>query len=196
MSKRSNVWAFVVYPEDSLPDNYMQMFRDLHIPTLLSPVHDKDINADYTEKKKHIHVMLYFGKGANKSFDQVKEISDKFNGCNPIIVNNVNAMIRYFVHYDNPEKVQYLRSDLICISGFDIKDAFDSYTNDSLMYSSIEDYIRDNEIYNFYTLVYFLKQNNLYIELEFLRRHSLYFKSILDGRYHILLRKNKVTDNE
>lgn len=196
MSKRSNVWAFVVYPGDSLPDNYIQMFRDLHIPTLLSPVHDKDVNADYTEKKKHIHVMLYFGKGANKSFDQVKEISDKFNGCNPIIVNNVNAMIRYFVHYDNPEKVQYLRSDLICISGFDIKDAFDSYTNDSLIYSSIENYIRDNEIYNFYHLVYFLKQNNLYIELEFLRRHSLYFKSILDGRYHILLRKNKVTDYE
>ena len=112
-NKRSNLWCFVGYPNDSLPKNYLSILQNEHIACLVSPIHDKDKNADNTEKKKHIHFMVYYGNGANKSQDQVSELSKKLNGTIPIIVNSRNAMIRYFIHADNPEKKQYSRNDLI-----------------------------------------------------------------------------------
>lgn len=190
MSKRSNVWAFVIYPGDSCPDNYLDIIQSWHIPTLISPVHDQDLNADETEKKKHIHVMLYFGSGSNKSYEQVYLYSSQLNGTIPIIVNNTNAMIRYFIHKDNPEKHQYDRSELTCLSGFEINDAFESYSNDSLYYDFLEEFINEKGIYNFFILVMELKIGNYIYELDFLRRHTIYFRTLLDHRYH-LAEKNK-----
>lgn len=181
--KRSNVWTFIGYPNDSLPDNYLSIIQNWHIPCLVSPIHDKDINADDTEKKKHIHFMLYFGKGANKSYDQVLFYTKSLNATIPQIVNSVNAMVRYFVHYDNPEKFQYKKSDLICLSGFDIGDSFESYSNDEKIYERIEELINDFQVYNFSILVQLLKSMHMNIELSFLRRHTLYFREILNGNY-------------
>lgn len=182
MANRSNVWAFIIYPGDSAPDNYLNIIESWHIPALVSPIHDKDLNADETEKKKHIHIMLYFGKGANKSFVQVKQYSDQLCGTIPIIINNTNAMIRYFIHFDNPEKHQYKRSDLICISGFEINDAFESYTNESMYYDFIEEWIKEYDVYNIFELMCSLKDNNLLSELDFMRRHSVYIRYLLDGK--------------
>lgn len=182
MSDRSNVWAFIIYPDDSCPNNYLNIIENWHIPALVSPIHDKDLNADETEKKKHIHIMLYFGKGANKSFAQVKQYSDQLCGTIPIIINNTNAMIRYFIHFDNPEKHQYKRSDLICISGFEINDAFESYTNDSMYYDFIEEWIKKYDVFNIFELMCSFKDNNLLSELDFMRRHSVYIRYLLDGK--------------
>jgi len=188
VKKRSNVWAFIIYPKDSAPDNYLNIIESWCIPALVSPLHDKDKNADGEDKKEHVHVMLYFGKGANKSIEQVQEYSKQLNGTIPIIVNNTNAMIRYFVHFDNPEKkgkYKYDKKDLICLSGFEINDAFSSYTNDSLYFDFIEDWIKENNLDNFFNLVFSLKINNFVYELDFLRRHTMYFKAMLDARYHL-----------
>lgn len=186
MAKRSNVWAFIVYPGDSCPDEYVSIVNGWHIPALISPVHDMDLNADESEKKKHVHIMLYFGKGSNKSLDQVKEYSEQLHGTMPIIVNNTNAMIRYFIHFDNPEKHKYSKADLISLSGFEIDDAFESYTNDSMYFDFLEEYIAEKGIYNFFILVMNLKQDNFLYELDFLRRHTIYFRTLLDHRYHLV----------
>lgn len=191
MSQRSNVWCFVIYPDDSAPSNYLEIIRSWHIPALVSPIHDSDINADDTEKKKHIHVLLYFGVGANKSFDQVKVYSDQLFGTIPIRVNSVNAMIRYFIHKDNPEKHQYRQEDLIVCSGFEIGNAFDNFSDQELMYEQIEKIIVDNGIFNMFNLVVFLKGYNMKDELRFLRTHTYYIKALLDGRYQLLNSQKK-----
>ena len=41
--KRSNKWAFLIYQE-AVPENYLEILKDLHIPFVLSPWHDKDVN--------------------------------------------------------------------------------------------------------------------------------------------------------
>ena len=41
--QRSNKWAFLFYRE-SAPENYLEILEDLHIPFILSPWHDKDVN--------------------------------------------------------------------------------------------------------------------------------------------------------
>ena len=105
--RRSNLWSCVIYPGDSLPDNYLDIIKEWHVPVLLSPVHDAAKNADDSEKKVHVHLMIDFGSGQNKSFDQVNNLVKSLKGTIPIIVNNRSAMIRYFIHKDNPEKHQY-----------------------------------------------------------------------------------------
>ena len=57
MSKeqRSNKWAFLFYKE-SAPEDYLEILEGLHIPFILSPWHDKDVNRKTGElKKAHKH---------------------------------------------------------------------------------------------------------------------------------------------
>lgn len=183
MSDRSNVWTFVCYPGDSLPENYIQIIDNWHVPTLLSPVHNKDKNGDESEKKKHIHVMLYFGSGANKSFNQVKKLSDQLGATRPEIVRSTNSLIRYFIHRDNPEKAQYRVEDLRAYGGFEYLTAFENYTNDEQCYKFIEDIINSEVIYNLHTLVVELRRRNCNYEAMFVRKHTIYFRSYLDGVY-------------
>lgn len=191
MSSRSNVWACVIYPDDSAPSNYLEIIRSWLIPALISPVHDADRNADDSEKKKHVHILLYFGSGANKSIDQVRYYTDQLHGTIPIRVNCTNAMIRYFIHKDNPEKHQYDQSELICCSGFEVGNAFDSFADDELMYQQIEKIIIDHGIYNMFNLVLWLKDYNMIGELRFLRSHTYYIKAVLDGRYQLVQSQKK-----
>lgn len=55
--KRSNKWAFLLYQE-SAPDNYLDILEDMHIPFVLSPWHDKDINKETGEFKKLTNTVL------------------------------------------------------------------------------------------------------------------------------------------
>ena len=41
--KRSNKWAFLLY-QDSAPENYLDILEEMHIPFVLSPWHDKDVD--------------------------------------------------------------------------------------------------------------------------------------------------------
>lgn len=186
--KRSNVWAFIIYPDDNLPNDYLSIINNWHIPCLLSPIHDLDLNGDETEKKKHIHLMLYFGVGANKSFKQVKLYSDQLNGSNPIIINCTNAMIRYFIHKDNPEKHQYDINDIMSFSGFEYKQAFENYTTDEELYSVIEDFIFTNCIFNYADLLNGLKEHNMFYECSFVRKHVNHFIHCLNGVYQKTIR--------
>lgn len=53
--KRSSKWAFLLYKE-STPDNYLEILEEMHVPFVLSPWHDKDVNIETGEvKKAHKH---------------------------------------------------------------------------------------------------------------------------------------------
>ena len=51
--QRSNKWAFLIY-QDSVPENYLDILEGLHIPYVLSPWHDKDVNKSTGEIKKEL----------------------------------------------------------------------------------------------------------------------------------------------
>lgn len=195
--KRSNLWICVVYPGDSLPKNYEDIIKSWHLPVLCSPIHDADKNADSTEKKKHIHIMIDFGSGQNKSFDQVKSFTDQLKGTVPWICHSRSAMIRYFIHLDNPEKHQYSIDDFKKYGGFDFKGAFDSFTSEDQLYRFLEDIIYDNAIFNYAVLLRYLNELHMNYEAMFLRKHSLHFKALIDGQYHLIQSgKQIITSNE
>lgn len=194
---RSNTWTFCVYPDDSLPSNYLEIINGWGVATLLSPVHDSDLNGNGMEKKKHIHVMLYFGKGANKSYKQVMKFVERLHGCPCEVVHNSVGMIRYFIHRDNPEKYQYRLEDLKSFFGFQYLEAFENNaTDENAYYDFLEDYCEDNMIYNYYQLTISLKRHGLKNELNFLRRHSTHIRYVLTDKYQILKRLDKLTNED
>lgn len=169
---RSNTWTFCIYPE-SMPKDYLQIIGSWCIPILLSPVHDSDVNGNGMEKKEHIHVLMYFGKGANKSYSQVMKFVEKLHGCPCEVVHNSVGLIRYFVHKDNPEKHQYSIDDMRSFFGFEYLSAFqNNLIDEDRFFNFIEEFCEDNRIYNYYQLTLLLKRDNLLSELNFLRQHS------------------------
>lgn len=148
---RTRNWTFVLY-EDSAPENWRDLIDDEHIEWIESPWHDKDINADGTPKKKHKHILLLFG--GVKSYEQVKEITDKLGQPIPQRIHNTKAMVRYMAHLDNPEKAQYNPSDIIPHGGVDLAELL--RPSSSERYTIIRDmidYIRSAAVTEFQDLM-------------------------------------------
>ena len=61
------------------------------VPGFISPLHNKDVNADGTPKKPHWHVILTF-KGL-KSYEQVKAITDKLNAPAPQVCKDTRLTL-------------------------------------------------------------------------------------------------------
>jgi hypothetical protein len=148
---RTRNWTFVLY-EDSAPENWRELLDEMHIEWIESPWHDKDLNADGEPKKKHKHILLmYPGK---KSYEQIKELTDKLNQPIPQRCHNAKAMVRYMAHLDNPEKAQYNPSDIIAHGGVDVSDML--RPSSSERYSIIKDmidYVRSAGIIEFQDLM-------------------------------------------
>lgn len=157
--RRYRNWAFVFYPGDSAPDNWLDLLRDLHIAGFISPFHDLDKNPDDSEKKSHRHcILMYDGV---KSASQVKEDISALHGTIPIPIKSLKGYARYLVHADNPEKVQYSPDDVICLGGAE----YDQYIGDSPMYRHRElikmrQFIKSNSIYSFSDFYDYCDANN------------------------------------
>ena len=113
---RKRNFATMVYPE-SAPENWRELLAGYFVPAFVSPLHDKDINANGEPKKPHYHVMVMFeGK---KSDEQVKSLFDAIGGVGLEKVESLRGMARYLCHLDNPDKAQYNPSDVIAMNGSD-----------------------------------------------------------------------------
>ena len=49
-TNRTRNYACIVYPE-SAPDNWKELLEDMHIPALISPLHNQDTLPDGTARK-------------------------------------------------------------------------------------------------------------------------------------------------
>lgn len=114
---RTRNWAIIVYP-DSAPDNWLDVISDLHTPSLLSPLHDKDKRANGEDKKPHYHLLLMFD--SVKTYEQVSEICEMLKAPIPQRVQSVKGYARYLVHMDDPDKHQYDRDDIRAFAGADV----------------------------------------------------------------------------
>lgn len=156
-SERSKVWAGVVYP-DSAPEDWIDRLRSLMIDAFVSPLHDKDCNADGEVKKAHWHVLLMFG--SMKTQEQAREAMEQF-GCtvSPERVRNTRGYARYLCHLDNPEKCQYNQSDVIAIGGADYLTAIGLPTDKYDILIQMQDWCDANKVYGYATLVRYARSN-------------------------------------
>jgi len=113
-------WATVVYPE-SAPENWIETLKISGAQVAISPLHDRDLEADEkTPKKAHWHVMMVYP--GPKSLASVKAFCSTFGGIQPVPLEAVRGYYRYLTHQDNPEKFQYDEKDIQCLNGFSILD--------------------------------------------------------------------------
>lgn len=147
--KRKRNWAFVLYP-DSAPDNWLELLQDELVPGFVSPLHCDDFNADGEAKKAHHHVILTF-KGL-KSYDQVKEITDKLNAARPEPCKDIRAYARYLCHMDNPEKAQYSPGDVVNLCGADYFETTKCAADTDSALSEMMDWCIDQGCYSFFAL--------------------------------------------
>ena len=180
--QRSNKWAFLFYQE-SAPEDYLNVLEELHVPFVLSPWHDKDVNRSTGEfKKAHKHGAFFFD--SLKSYTQVSElISNKLNGPAHVeVVMSPKGMYDYFTHAENPEKTPYNIMDIESGAGFEL-DKFLAENNPDLL-QQVYEIMRDSglkEFANFTDLV----AEEFPLLLYYVFDKSYFFKIYLDSKRYI-----------
>lgn len=192
---RSLTWAFIIYPE-SMPENWLEILRDLHTLGAVSPLHENDINPDGTIKKAHYHVLLKFP--TKKSAQQIYSIERKL-GTNvfPEPVDNFDGYLRYLIHIDNPEKYQYELKDIIPLAGLDVESYFaPSKTRASTIIMEICEWLMDHPDVTEFDILYGFARGSkewMYV-LNNLPCYGIV--RILNSRRYRNANKNKVEDDE
>ena len=154
---RARAWTFIVYPGD-IRDDWREQLDMLHIEWVESPYHCFDLNPTGEEKKPHIHILALFTNV--KSYDQIEGMCrDSFGtadtgsikGCTyPQKCHNVKSLVRYFMHWDNPEKHQYSVTELKCHGGANVDDYLVPSASERYeIISDIEEFITNNLITEF-----------------------------------------------
>lgn len=152
-------YACVIYT-DSAPHNWREILVETHIPALISPYHDRDLNADGTPKKPHYHVMIIFD--GPRTHEQAEKILTQIGAANGEVksLNSITGYARYLCHLDNPDKVQYDQSEVIALAGAE----YDAYINRSedrqQALREIQEFIDKYAIYSFAALQRYARLNN------------------------------------
>ena len=185
--KRSNKWAFLLYQE-SAPKNYLDILEEMHIPFVLSPWHDKDINKETGEfKKAHKHGVLFFE--SLKSYTQVSELlTEKLNTPSHVeIVMSPKGMYDYFIHAENPDKTLYNIDEIESGCGFEL-DQFLITNNNEQFLSTVIDIIEEHNFIEFNNLVRYARVENPSL-LNLIIDKTYFFAKYLDSRRHSSHRK-------
>lgn len=154
--KRTRNYATVVYPE-SAPDDWIIKLHEQCVPALISPLHDKDINADGTIKKEHHHVMIMFD--GVKTQEQAKEVFEVISGVGTEPIKCVRAYARYLCHLDNPDKAQYDINDVISCAGIDYHTIISLASNKYAAIGEMIDFCIQNDVDCYAELLLYAKNN-------------------------------------
>lgn len=138
---RGQVWCIIAYP-DSLPDNWNDYLDEMHVEIIVSPLHDKDVNANGEIKKPHYHIVFIFS--SVKSFSQVSEIAEELNAARPMKQDSKRGIVRYLCHLDNPSKAQYDEADIMCFGGADYRSIVSCASDKYELIAELLDWIDDN----------------------------------------------------
>lgn len=124
MASKARAFTFIIYPDSW--KTWESDLEKLHIPIVVSPIHNRDIWTESDEnenqehvagtlKKPHYHAIISWDGPVRPSVPLacLEQYGIKYVEA----VNNYSAMSRYLCHLDNPEKAQYDIADCICLSG-------------------------------------------------------------------------------
>jgi hypothetical protein len=180
-AKRCRSWTFVVYPGESLPENWKDILGNLMIPWAISPLHDEDVNEDGEIKKAHRHLLLCFN--TVKSYGQIKEIAKILGAPSPQSCLSSRAMVRYFLHMDDPKKAQYKRENIEYGGGFDLENALKpTPTDEQEILFLICDFLEDNGIHEFASANSWIRHNKREWWGVFLKKSAFIYNIIKSQR--------------
>lgn len=154
---RTRNYATVVYPE-SAKENWKEILEQEFIPAFISPLHNKDKNANGEDKKEHYHVIIMFDSVKTES--QAKEVFEKIGGVGCEKVNSIRGYARYLCHLDNPEKAQYNTSEVQSLCGADFLETINLITDKYKVIDEMIDFCEKYNVVSFYALSKYAKAHN------------------------------------
>lgn len=188
-TKKRN-WAFVLYPE-SAPEDWKEQLQLAGLQCAISPLHDKDLNADGTPKKAHYHIILVYGNPT--TYNNVKTLTDRLNQPIPQPLEQVRGYYRYLTHKDNPEKYQYSDKDIITINGFDITEFIEMTKSEVLaIKSSLQSLIRELNIIEYADLLDYIQDNGEKAEYDVASSNTIFFNTYIKSRRYKAGYKSKI----
>lgn len=184
---RSSKWAFLVY-EESAPKDFIEKLDSKHVPHILSPLHNLDVNSETGElKKAHWHGCLFFE--SLKSQSQVSELLADLNGPKYVeVVHSPKGMYDYFIHAENHDKTPYKVEDIKSGCGFDLGKFMREQDEDEFV-AKVIDVIEKNDFYEFRELVSYARREDMEL-LKLIVSRAYFFVKYLDSR------RNAMRDNE
>lgn len=185
-------FAYVVYPE-SAPEDWIEQLKQTGLAFVVSPLHDKDINADNTPKKAHYHVIVSWGNST--TYRSARGLCDTLKCPIPQMLKNCNGMYRYLTHKDNPDKYQY-KEQPKCYNGWVRPlDNADVENIKKEIWKMV--YTEDCQEYGELTMVC-EERGAEYFEIA--SKHTIFFKAVCDGYRHnpvrTLMRRYKTLRDE
>ena len=154
---RTRNYVTILYP-DSMSSDYLDIIQKEAVPAFLSPLHDKDVNADGQPKKAHYHFLVMYD--GVKSIEQAQEFFKRLGGVGCEKVSSLRGQARYLCHLDNPDKFQYPIEDVKCFSGADYRLQIGLQSD---KYQCIRDMMAwcvENQVYSYAHLLMYRSTNN------------------------------------
>lgn len=137
ITKKYRFWACILYPDDGLREDFLEVIDSWHMNVCLSPLHSPDSAPQVDEAelapevrlKRHYHLVLMFDGPTTQS--NVIEILSSLGPqvTTPFYIRQIYGYIRYLIHLDNPEKEQFSGPDEIttfvkandfCLTAFEV----------------------------------------------------------------------------
>lgn len=177
---RGRYFASVAYPE-SLKGGYeglIEILSESHVPCAISPLHDKDFNADGEPKKPHYHVLLCYENVTTENV--AREVIDKFGGAGCELIRSQRGYFRYLTHKDNPDKAQYDPDMVVCLNGLDPK-SFMTDSEINAYFGFVIEFIKENEINTYWDLCCRAMEVNIDL-FYFICTHTLFCRETLNTR--------------
>lgn len=197
--ERRKVWAAILYPE-SLPDGWMALLEQAHVPMALSPLHDADFwtaddelsNPNHRageRKKEHYHLVIYFEslKSANQALSLLEPLGVSF--VEP--VESPRSYNRYLCHLDQPQKATYDVREIRRFNGAVCDISKPNPTNDRVREIRLEimNAVRALDIHEYADLVDYADENGLEDWAWYIEHHTVYLVGYLKSRHF----KNRTT---
>lgn len=155
--KRTRNFVAIGYPESLVPD-WLDKLSDTHIPIVISPLHDKDINPNNETKKEHYHIMLLYD--APHTYEQAQEVFSMIGATKCEMVNSTRGQARYLCHLDNQEKYQYSISDVKCLNGVDYQSLIELPSDNWQAVREMIQFIKENNIIAYSDLLEYASIHN------------------------------------
>lgn len=177
---KKRFWTVVLYPE-SAPEEWREYLKQSGLVFAVSPLHDRDVNADGTPKKPHHHLILVYG--GPTTYNNVKNLCDELNQPIPKPLESVRGMYRYFTHEENPEKAQYDKEHIEQYNGFCLANFGELMRGEiNELKKKIFRLIDEVDITEYSSLIYFLMDNEMWDELEVASNNTILFNTIITSR--------------
>lgn len=199
-SVKKRNWAFVIYPTKvqldilkseydgsdgygTLPDDWKESLQLSGLQYAISPLHDKDKNADHTIKKPHYHIIVCYGSPT--TYNNVKNLTDKLNAPIPQALEQVRGYYRYLTHKDNPDKYQYNDIDVQTGGGFNIADFIElSKSEVTEIKFKLQHLIREQDICEYEIFMDYIQDNFDKTVYDVASSNTVFFNTYLRSRRH------------